>query len=73
MMVIASSEQAITQLLPLSRDNNGLVLLITNHTAVCIFCNSKQVWLQLAAPPARIGLDDIRAVEVDPSKGVGGD
>jgi len=61
------------EIVPLSGDNNGLVLLIADHAAVSILGNSKQMGLQLTTSPARIGLDDVLSVKVDTSERIGGD
>lgn len=59
--------------IPLSGDNNGLVLLVANHAAVSILGNGEQMGLKLTTSPTRIGLDDVLGVEVDTGEGVGSD
>jgi hypothetical protein len=59
--------------LPLTGDDNGLILSITDHTAVSILGDSKQVRLQFTTTATRVCLNDIRAVHVDASKWICGD
>lgn len=58
--------------LPLTRDDNRLVLLVADHAAIGIFGNSEQVRFQFTTLSARVSLDDVLGIEVDSSERIGG-
>lgn len=57
----------------LSRDDDGLVLFVSDHTSIGVFGNGKEMGLELTSTLARICLDDLRAVQIELEEGIDGD